>query len=193
MINKLFLAATLIATIILIYARVQDIRMLEDEVERFSSIKSSLSILISKANNLREEINEANEKHIKMREVYNIKLWLLNRGIKPLSIGNNVSTVTVLVFYNDVLYPEHNKTSLEKYFKGVFLENVSIAYLQIYSPSNFNILKEIFSKAYQTRPHMQYEYVVFLNRNEMLILDLNTILSDLEVYTNCLKYFMLTA
>ena len=193
MINKLLLITTLIATIILVYAVIQDIRILEAEIEKFSSIKSNLSILISEVNSLRGEINEANDRYTRMREAYDIKLWLLNKGIKPLNIGNNVNTTTILVFYNDVLYPEHSKTSLEKYFKNGTLENVNVTCLQIYSPSNFNMLKEILNRTHQTRPSMQYEYVVFLNRNEVLVIDLNTILLDLEVYTNCLKYFMLTA
>jgi len=193
MINKLLLITALLATITLVYFIDQDLRVLEAEIKEFNNIKSNLSTLISEVNSLREKINETNEKYARMMEAYYIKLWLISRDIKPLNIGNNVNTVTILVFYNDVLYPDHNKTSLEKYFEGRDLEGINVTYLQIYSPPNFNILKEILSKTYQTRPYMQYEYVVFLNRNETLVLDLNIIISDSEVYKKCLKYFMLTA
>jgi hypothetical protein len=193
MINKLLLITALLATITLVYFIDQDLRVLEAEIKEFNNIKSNLSTLISEVNSLREKINETNEKYARMMEAYYIKLWLISRDIKPLNIGNNVNTVTILVFYNDVLYPDHNKTSLEKYFEERDLEGINVTYLQIYSPPNFNILKEILSKTYQTRPYMQYEYVVFLNRNETLVLDLNIIISDSEVYKKCLKYFMLTA
>jgi len=193
MINKLILITALLATITLVYFIDQDLRVLEAEIKEFNNIKSNLSTLISEVNSLRGRINEANEKYARMMEAYHIKLWLISRDIKPLNIGNNVNTVTILVFYNDALYPDHNETSLEKYFDVEDLEGINVTYLQIYSPPNFNILKEILSKTYQTKPYMQHEYVVFLNRNETLVLDLNIIISDSEVYKKCLKYFMLTA
>jgi hypothetical protein len=193
MINKLLLVTALLATITLAYFINQDLKVLEAEIREFDNIKSNLSALISEVNSLRGKISEANEEYARIMEAHRIKLWLISRDIKPLNIGNNVNTVTILVFYNDVLYPDHNKTSLEKYFGRENLEGINVTYLQIYSPPNFNILREILSKTYQTKPYMQHEYVVFLNKNETLVLDLNIIISDLEVYRKCLKYFMLTA
>lgn len=193
MINRLLLIAAIVATIILAYIVAQDLEVLEAEKEAFSNAELNLSVLVNEVNNLREEVNKASEAYVKMREAYNIKLWLLSRGIEPIDVKNNINIATVLVFYNDILYPNHTRPLLEKYFEKPVLEGINITYLQIYSPPNFNILREIFNKINQTRPYLHREYVVFLNQNKVLTLDLNIVLSDLEVYTKCLRYFILTA